>query len=95
MCDITPVMVVHGGAWGIPDSLAEASVGGVRKAVRAGYQLLLQGTSAVDAVEAAVCVLEDDPAFDAGMWVSRSLDVEHSPDRRSIPVRVGVWVFFK
>lgn len=32
-------------------------------------QVVSGGGSAVDAVEAAVVVLEDNPAFDAGAWV--------------------------
>ncbi|XP_076443178.1 isoaspartyl peptidase/L-asparaginase-like [Babylonia areolata] len=63
---VEPVIVIHGGAWAIPESLAEASVAGVKQAARAGHALLRQGGSAVDAVERAVTVLEDDPAFDAG-----------------------------
>ena len=60
------VIVVHGGAWAVPDHLESASRQGVKTAARAGYQVLCDGGSAVDAVEAAVRVLEDDPAFDAG-----------------------------
>jgi len=59
-------LIVHGGAWHIPDDLAEASVNGVRNAARKGFSVLSKGGSAVDAVEAAVRVLEDDPSFDAG-----------------------------
>lgn len=39
---------------------------GVREALRAGYEILQRGGSAVDAVEAAVVELENDPTFDAG-----------------------------
>ncbi|XP_062852396.1 isoaspartyl peptidase/L-asparaginase [Trichomycterus rosablanca] len=60
------VMVVHGGAWAIPDDLAEPSVAGVKAAVRTGSAILRGGGSALDAVEAAVRMMEDDPAFDAG-----------------------------
>ena len=63
-CD--PVIVIHGGAWAVPDHLAEASRRGVREAARAGHRVLASGGSAVEAVTAAVKVLEDDPAFDAG-----------------------------
>lgn len=61
------VIVVHGGAWAIPDLLAEASVAGVKNAVRAGDTVLKNGGSAIDAVEKAVRSLEDDPTFDAGI----------------------------
>jgi beta-aspartyl-peptidase (threonine type) len=61
-----PVLVVHGGAWAIPDDMVEAHLNGVRKAVAAGGEVLSGGGSALDAVEEAVVVLEDDETFDAG-----------------------------
>lgn len=64
-----PAIAVHGGAWGIPDSLAGPSVEGVQRATRAGYDVLTEGGSALDAVVAAICILEDDPVFDAGQNV--------------------------
>lgn len=60
-----PVIVVHGGAWAVPDALCDASVAGVKAAADRGYSVLEAG-SALDAVEAAVRSLEEDPAFDAG-----------------------------
>jgi beta-aspartyl-peptidase (threonine type) len=63
---IAPVLAVHGGAWDIPDDLVEPHRQGVSNALAAGYALLEKGASAVDAVEAAVAVMEDDEAFDAG-----------------------------
>ena len=62
----TPVLLVHGGAWAIPDGVTDAHKQGLSHALDAGYALLRQGASAVDAVEAAVTVLEDDEIFDAG-----------------------------
>lgn len=61
-----PCIIVHGGAWAIPDILKEASVNGVKRAAQKGYDCLKQGGTAVDAVEGAVRILEDDPTFDAG-----------------------------
>jgi L-asparaginase / beta-aspartyl-peptidase len=61
-----PVLLVHGGAWAIPDDMAEAHVNGVRHAVAAGWKVLGGGGSATDAVEAAIVVMEDDETFDAG-----------------------------
>ena len=61
-----PILLVHGGAWAIPDDAAEAHESGVRNALEAGYRILARGGAALDAVEAAVTVLEDDPTFDAG-----------------------------
>jgi beta-aspartyl-peptidase (threonine type) len=61
-----PVLVVHGGAWAIPDDMVEAHLNGVRNASAAGWHVLERGGSALDAVEEAVVVLEDDETFDAG-----------------------------
>jgi beta-aspartyl-peptidase (threonine type) len=61
-----PTLLVHGGAWAIPPDAAAAHEAGVRSALETGYAVLSLGGSALDAVEAAVSVLEDDPTFDAG-----------------------------
>ncbi len=61
-----PSMIVHGGAWDIPDDQVEAHLTGCTTAVRVGKDLLLRGASALDAVEEAVASMEDDPIFDAG-----------------------------
>jgi L-asparaginase / beta-aspartyl-peptidase len=61
-----PTLLVHGGAWAIPPDAAPAHESGVRRALDAGYSILSRGGSALDAVEAAVTIMEDDPVFDAG-----------------------------
>ena len=61
-----PTLLVHGGAWAIPENAAAEHEAGIRKALESGYLILARGGSALDAVEAAVTILEDDPAFDAG-----------------------------
>ena len=61
-----PLLLVHGGAWAIPDAMRAAHEAGVRAALNRGYALLEAGASAVEAVTAAVSVLEDDETFDAG-----------------------------
>lgn len=61
-----PILLVHGGAWAIPADAAAAHLAGVRNALETGHTILARGGSALDAVEAAVTVLEDDPIFDAG-----------------------------
>ncbi|HNT76327.1 MAG TPA: isoaspartyl peptidase/L-asparaginase [Anaerolineae bacterium] len=61
-----PVIVVHGGAGAFRESMWEACLAGCRQAALAGWERLRAGGAALDAVEAAVQVLEDDPAFDAG-----------------------------
>jgi L-asparaginase / beta-aspartyl-peptidase len=61
-----PVLVVHGGAWAMPDDMVEAHIRGVRNAIAAGWSVLARGGSALDAVEEAVVIMEDDETFDAG-----------------------------
>ena len=69
-----PTIAVHGGAGSLAaDDPATSSGGpgaprleGVRRAARAGWEVLRGGGSALDAVLAAVTVLEDDPTFNAG-----------------------------
>jgi beta-aspartyl-peptidase (threonine type) len=61
-----PVLVVHGGAWAMPDDMVEAHLNGVRNALAAGWNALSRGGSALDAVEEAVVIMEDDETFDAG-----------------------------
>ena len=58
--------IVHGGAWDIPDDLLEAHRNGVRQALAIGWNILMNGGSAVEAVEKSVNFMEDDPTFDAG-----------------------------
>ena len=61
-----PVLVVHGGAWAIPDEMIEAHLKGVRNAAAAGWRVLERGGPALDAIEEAVVVMENDETFDAG-----------------------------
>lgn len=62
----SPILLIHGGAWAMPDDAIAAHETGIANALAAGYALLERGASAVDAVEAAVTVMEDDETFDAG-----------------------------
>ena len=62
----SPVLLVHGGAWAIPDDMVEAHLNGVRNAAAAGWRALERGGSALDAVEESIVVMEDDETFDAG-----------------------------
>jgi beta-aspartyl-peptidase (threonine type) len=62
-----PAIVVHGGAW-VKDTEVEPDViEGVAQAVQLGFALLEAGASALDAVEAAVAALEENPHFNAGL----------------------------
>ncbi|MBI2681840.1 MAG: isoaspartyl peptidase/L-asparaginase [Acidobacteriales bacterium] len=62
-----PLLVVHGGAWNIPEDMVAAHERGVRAAVERGWSVLTKGCSAVDAVEESVVILEEDETFDAGL----------------------------
>jgi len=46
--------------------MVEAHLNGVRNAIAAGWRVLEKGGTALDAVEEAVVVMEDDETFDAG-----------------------------
>jgi L-asparaginase / beta-aspartyl-peptidase len=59
-------LIVHGGAGEFTESRVGAAREGVRRAYEAGIALLRDGALAMDAVERAVVLLEDDPTFDAG-----------------------------
>lgn len=66
----SPVLVVHGGAGVIKREMTPAREKALRaaltQALQSGYAQLKAGKSAVDAVSAAIVVLEDDPNFNAG-----------------------------
>ncbi|MGH8163344.1 MAG: isoaspartyl peptidase/L-asparaginase family protein, partial [Rhodanobacteraceae bacterium] len=64
-------MVIHGGAGTIERrsmtaANEEAHRAGLEKALQAGYDVLKRNGSSLDAVEAAIRVLEDNPLFNAG-----------------------------
>ncbi len=69
-----PSLIVHGGAWDIPDESVDACKAGCQRALAAGWSILSSGGSALDAVEAAIVALEDDPVFDAGFGSHLTLD---------------------
>ncbi|XP_019376032.1 PREDICTED: isoaspartyl peptidase/L-asparaginase isoform X1 [Gavialis gangeticus] len=64
--NMKPVIVVHGGAGRIFKEREDGSRSGVIRASLKGYSILKQGGSALDAVEQAVTLMEDDPHFNAG-----------------------------
>jgi beta-aspartyl-peptidase (threonine type) len=64
-------LVIHGGAGTIERSKMTPEReheyrSGIERALAAGYEILKRGGSSLDATEAAVRVLEDDPHFNAG-----------------------------
>ena len=66
MATFTPSIIVLGGAGPIKDDSLSARMAGCKEAALAGWQILMQGGASLDAVEAAVVVLEDNPLFNAG-----------------------------
>ena len=59
-------LIVHGGAWNIPDEHVESHRRGCARALDIGWKILNGGGSAIDAVENILRDLEDDETFDAG-----------------------------
>jgi beta-aspartyl-peptidase (threonine type) len=66
----SPAIVVHGGAGRVDAERAERCAEGCRIAARAGLTLIAAGGTALDAVQAAVRLLEEDPEFNAGIGSS-------------------------
>jgi len=60
------VIQVHGGAWAIPGPLQEPHRRGVERAYGAAHAALAAGVRPLEALLAALKVMEDDPTFDAG-----------------------------
>jgi L-asparaginase / beta-aspartyl-peptidase len=61
-----PTLLIHGGAWAMPDDAIAAHENGIRHALTAGWAVLARGGPATEACEAAITVMEDDDTFDAG-----------------------------
>jgi beta-aspartyl-peptidase (threonine type) len=59
-------VLVHGGAGEVSGDRADQQVAGCRVAASVAAEVLRKGGSALDAVERAVTLLEDDPNFNAG-----------------------------
>ncbi len=73
-----PSIIVHGGAWDIPKETHDAHKRGCSAAAERGYEVLTGGGSALDAVETAVRLMEEDTTFDAGIgsFLNRDGEVE-------------------
>ena len=82
---MTIALAIHGGCGTLPKSemtdaeWAEAKAH-LAKSLRAGWAILAKGGSAVDAVEAAVVVMEDSAHFNAGHGAALNADGEHELD---------------
>lgn len=59
-------VLIHGGAWAIPEALRAPHAAGVRAAYGATLDALRMGLHPLEAVALALGILEDDPTFDAG-----------------------------
>ena len=73
---MTPALIVHGGAGPTPTGAPEPYRAGCRAALLAGWEILRAGGSALDAVQAAIYILEDDPHFNAGRGTVLNADGE-------------------
>ncbi len=67
-------VVVHGGAGDIAAERHRRAADGCAVAAAAGFAVLAAGGRALDAVQAAVRVLEDDPEFNAGTGAALTRD---------------------
>jgi beta-aspartyl-peptidase (threonine type) len=82
---VNPVIAIHGGCGTpAPESLPEAEWAQMREhlaaALRSGWTVLARGGSALDAVQAAVVVMEDSPHFNAGHGAALCEDGSHELD---------------
>jgi beta-aspartyl-peptidase (threonine type) len=78
---VQAVLLVHGGAGKVPTpERAAARQRGIDAAIAAGAAVLDHGGSALDAVCAAVVVLEDDPHFNAGRGAAATTAGTHELD---------------
>ncbi|MBI5070815.1 MAG: isoaspartyl peptidase/L-asparaginase [Deltaproteobacteria bacterium] len=82
-----PAIIVHGGAGHLgPDDPASSGgpdaprLAGVRRAAAEALALLQRGGAALDAVELAVRILEDDPTYNAGTGSCLTADGEVEMD---------------
>jgi len=92
LVSVTPVLVVHGGSGRISPEHHTAAVVGTHAAAVAGQRILVDAGHCEDAAVAAVRVLEDDPAFNAGRGACMNRDGEFEHDAaimRSRDLRSG------
>jgi beta-aspartyl-peptidase (threonine type) len=83
--DMTFAIAIHGGAGAIPrremTKSAEARYrAALERALDAGYEVLKNKGSSLDAVCAAVVVMEDSPLFNAGRGACYNADEKHELD---------------
>lgn len=81
----TPRLVIHGGCGAIPradmtPARAESFRASLRASLAAGWGVLAKGGAAMDAVSAAIVVMEDDSNFNAGHGSAFNEDGFHELD---------------
>ena len=76
------ILAIHGGAGGgmVPEDQQDEYRNTMRSALEAGKKVVDSGGPSVDAVEAAVRVLEDSPLFNAGKGAAFNADAAHELD---------------
>ncbi|HRZ76345.1 MAG TPA: isoaspartyl peptidase/L-asparaginase [Bacteroidales bacterium] len=78
------MIAVHGGAGSMdaemPEAMQQAYHAALRQALLAGEEVLKAGGTAVEAVEAAIRVMEDDSLFNAGKGAVYNADGQHELD---------------
>ncbi|MEX0686452.1 MAG: isoaspartyl peptidase/L-asparaginase [Balneolales bacterium] len=86
MSDTEPIyaIAIHGGAGVIsedlPENIKNEYLESLSDALRAGEEILKDGGSSLDAVEASVRLMEDNPLFNAGKGAVYTSDGEHELD---------------
>jgi beta-aspartyl-peptidase (threonine type) len=78
-------LALHGGAGTISRALMNdereaAYRDGLQRALRRGWEVLTSGGAALDAVETTICVLEDNPLFNAGRGSVFTHNEQHEMD---------------
>jgi len=80
----TYTIVIHGGAGTIsqsmPDSVKQAYIDGLTKALQIGKDILAKGGTGLDAVEKVLNYFEIDPKFNAGIGAVYTLEGKHEMD---------------
>jgi len=88
-----PVLAIHGGAGVVREGLSAedeaAARAALERALRAGHARLAEGAPALEAVTAAITVLEDDPAFNAGRGAVFTHDGHNELDASLMDGRAG------
>jgi beta-aspartyl-peptidase (threonine type) len=74
------LLLVHGGAWDIPDAVLDAHRDGLQEALDAGRGPLQNEETALGSVTTAVAALEDHVAFNAGYGAMLNQDGEAELD---------------